>query len=76
MLNKAVEHQSEEHQEHGGLSSIVARVVTSQYPVPMEFVAVKDVFGTSGKPDELLERYGLTSKDIVKAVRKVLKRKG
>ena len=67
---------AEEHQEHGGLGSIVARVVAANRPVPMEFVAVKDVWGTSGKPDELLERYGLTAKDIAKAVRKVLKRKG
>ncbi len=66
---------AEEHQEHGGLGSIVARVVVAHNPVPMEFVAVKDVFGTSGKPDELLEKYGLTAKDIVKAVRKAVKRK-
>ncbi len=67
---------AEEHQEHGGLGSIVARVVTEHRPVPMEFVAVKDVFGTSGKPAELLERYGLTARYIVEAVRKVVKRKG
>jgi len=66
---------AEEHQEHGGLGSIVARTVAKHNQVPMEFVAVKDVFGTSGKPRELLERYGLTAKDIVKAVRKVLPRK-
>jgi transketolase len=66
---------AEEHQEHGGLGSTVARVVAKHHPVPLEFVAVKDVFGTSGKPEELLERYGLTAKDIVKAIRKVLKRK-
>jgi transketolase len=67
---------AEEHQEHGGLGSIVARVVARHKPVPMDFVAVKDVFGTSGKPAELLVRYGLTSKDIVRAVREVLERKG
>jgi len=66
---------AEEHQEHGGLGSAVACIVTKHCPVPMEFVAVKDVFGMSGKPAELLERYGLTSKDIIKAVRKSLKRK-
>jgi transketolase len=66
---------AEEHQGHGGLGSIVARVAASHRPVPMEFVAVKDVFGTSGKPEELLEKYGLTDKDIVKAVRNVMKRK-
>lgn len=67
---------AEEHQEYGGLGSIVARVVAAHHPVPMEFVAIKDVFGTSGKPAELLERYGLTSKDIIKSVRSVLARKG
>lgn len=66
---------AEEHQEHGGLGSTVARIIGTNQPVPLEFVAVKDVFGQSGKPAELLERYGLTSKDIVKAIQEVLKRK-
>jgi transketolase len=66
---------AEEHQEHGGLGSTVARITARHYPVPMEFVAVKDKFGMSGKPAELLERYGLTSKDITVAVREALKRK-
>ncbi len=67
---------AEEHQEHGGLGSTVARIVAKHHPVPMEFVAVKDKFGMSGKPAELLVRYGLTSQDIAKAVRNVVKRKG
>jgi transketolase len=67
---------AEEHQEHGGLGSIVARIVAKHQPVPMEFVAVKDKFGMSGKPAELLERYGLTAKDIATAVKETLKRKG
>jgi len=67
---------AEEHQEHGGLGSTVARIVTKKQPVPMEFVAIKDKFGMSGKPAELLERYGLTARDIAKAVREVTKRKG
>jgi len=66
---------AEEHQEHGGLGSIVARITSRRYPVPMEFVAIKDKFGTSGKSAELLVKYGLTSKEIVSAVREVLKRK-
>ena len=66
---------AEEHQEHGGLSSIVARIVAGHNPVPMEFIAVKDVFGMSGKPAELLEKYGLTAKDIAGAVRKAVQRK-
>jgi len=67
---------AEEHQEHGGLGSIVARIVVKNHPVPMELVAVKDVFGQSGKPAELLEKYGLTSKEIVAAAREAIKRKG
>jgi len=67
---------AEEHQLNGGLGSIVARVVAASCPVPMEFVAVKDVFGQSGKPDELLEKYGLTADEIAKAVRKAVRRKG
>ena len=66
---------AEEHQEHGGLGSIVARIVGKTHPVPMAFVAVKDVFGMSGKPAELLERYGLMAKDIAGAVREAIKRK-
>jgi transketolase len=66
---------AEEHQEHGGLGSIVARITAKYHPVPMEFVAIKDKFGGSGKPTELLAKYGLTSKEIVAAVREVIKRK-
>jgi transketolase len=66
---------AEEHLEHGGLGSAVARVVTARRPVPMEFVAIKDTYAQSGKPAELFERYGLTAKDIEKAVRAAIKRK-
>lgn len=66
---------AEEHLEHGGLGSTVARVVSKHQPVPMEFVAIKDTYAQSGKPAELLERYGLTAKDIAQAVRAVIKRK-
>ncbi len=66
----------EEHLEHGGLGSFVAQVVARHQPVPMEFVAIKDTYAKSGKPAELLQRYGLTAKDIEQAVRAVLKRKG
>jgi transketolase len=66
---------AEEHQEHGGLASTVSRIIAQHYPVPMEFIAVKDKFGMSGKPAELLERYGLTAKDIATAVKDTLKRK-
>ena len=66
---------AEEHLEHGGLGSIVARLVAKHRPVPMEFVALKDTYAMSGKPAELMERYGLTARDIAQAVRLVIKRK-
>ncbi len=66
---------AEEHLEHGGLGSIVARVVAGSRPVPMEFIAIKDTYAQSGKPAELLQRYGLTAKDIERAVHAVLKKK-
>ncbi|WP_035292359.1 transketolase family protein [Clostridium sp. KNHs214] len=61
---------AEEHSIIGGLGSAVAEVVTENYPVPVLKVGVKDTFGESGKPVELLEKYGLTPMDIVKAVKK------
>jgi len=67
---------AEEHLEHGGLGSLVARVVTKHHPVPMELVAIKDTYAKSGKAVELLQRYGLTAKDIEQGVRTAIKRKG
>ncbi|WP_102399081.1 transketolase family protein [Haloimpatiens massiliensis] len=61
---------AEEHSIIGGLGSAVAEVVTENYPVPVLKVGVKDTFGESGKPAELLEKYGLTAMDIVKMVKK------
>ena len=66
---------AEEHLEHGGLGSIVSRIASRYHPVPMEFVAIKDTYAKSGKPAELLQRYGLTARDIEQAVHKVTKGK-
>jgi transketolase len=65
----------EEHQVAGGLGSAVAECVAKHYPVPIEFIGVKDQFGQSGTPDELIEHYGMGEKDIKQAVKKVLLRK-
>ncbi len=65
----------EEHQIAGGLGSAVAEVLTQNYPIPIEFIGVKDLFGQSGKPDELIEHYGMGIESIKEAVRKILKRK-
>ena len=67
---------AEEHLEHGGLGSAVARVVAGHRPVPMEFIAIKDTYAESGKFTELLQKYGLMAKDIERAVRRVVKRAG
>ena len=66
---------AEEHSVIGGLGSAVAETIVQSYPVPMQFVGVKDVFAESGPWKELLKKYGLTSSDIVKAVKRVLKLK-
>jgi len=66
---------AEEHLAHGGLGSRVAQVVTRERPVLMSFVNLKDRYALSGKPEELLQRYGLTAKDIEEAVRLVVKAK-
>jgi transketolase len=66
---------AEEHQRNGGLGDAIANVLAHNYPVPMEYVGVKDSFGESGKPTDLLEKYGLGKKDILWAVKDALDRK-
>ena len=66
---------AEEHQKFGGLGSAVAEVVTQNVPVAIEMVAVNDSFGETGKPEQLLEYFGLKDVNIVEAARKVIKRK-
>lgn len=66
---------AEEHQINGGLGSAVAEVLTRNYPVPQEFVAVADSFGESGDAEGLLKKYHLKDVDIVEAAKKALKRK-
>ncbi|WP_129717789.1 transketolase family protein [Pedobacter sp. SYP-B3415] len=66
---------AEEHNKYGGLGESVARLLATTQPTPQEFVAVNDSFGESGTPNQLMEKYGLTDKDIVKAVQRVLERK-
>lgn len=66
---------AEEHSIIGGLGSAVAEVLGENYPVPMKRIGVRDQFGMSGKANELLEKYGLTATEIVKAVKEVVNRK-
>lgn len=65
----------EEHSTVGGLGSAVASILGENYPAPLERVGVRDVFGTSGTPDELLAEYGLDAQGIVDKVKAVLARK-
>lgn len=67
---------AEEHQMAGGLGESIASTLVRNQLYPMEFVAVKDRFGESGTPDQLLDKYGLGVNDVVAAVKRVLKRKG
>ena len=66
---------AEEHQVAGGLGGTIAELLVRKNPVPQEFVGLQGVFGESGSPDELIEKYGMGVKDIVKAVHAVLQRK-
>ena len=64
----------EEHQIMGGMGSAVAEVLARSHPVPMEFVGVHDRFGQSGKPDEIVEHYGMGISHIKQAVKELLLR--
>ncbi|MFW5704609.1 MAG: transketolase family protein [Nanoarchaeota archaeon] len=65
----------EEHQIAGGLGSVIAEVLIKNNPIPMEFVGIEDSFGESGEGYELLDKYGISTKKIIKKIEKVLKRK-
>ncbi|HHE32560.1 MAG TPA: transketolase family protein [Chlorobaculum parvum] len=66
---------AEEHQMHTGLGEAVAQVCARNIPVPIEMVAVEDTFGESGKPDDLLKKYKLTTEDILEKIYMALRRK-
>src|SRR5207247_3106874 len=66
---------AEEHLLHGGLGSVVAMSAARQQPVPMRFVGIRDTFAESGKPEELLAKYGLTAADIERAALDLLGKK-
>lgn len=65
----------EEHQVAGGLGSAIAECLARNYPAPQEFIGVQNRFGESGKPDELIEAFGMGIGSIKEAVKKVLLRK-
>jgi transketolase len=66
---------AEEHNIIGGLGDSIAQVAAKNFPIPIEYVGTKDTFGESGKPLELLKKYGLDTPDIIAAVEKVIAKK-
>lgn len=62
----------EEHQVAGGFGSVVAELLSEKHPVPIQRLGIKDAFGQSGEPQELLRHYGLTAPAIADAVRLML----
>jgi len=66
---------AEEHNRFGGLGESVAQTLTTNHPVPQEFVAVNDSFGESGTPAQLMEKYGLNAAAIEAAAKKAISRK-
>lgn len=66
---------AEEHMINGGLGDSIAQTLARSFPAPQEYVGVNDTFGESGKPDELMTKYGIDTPDIIAATEKVLRRK-
>ncbi len=66
---------AEEHNYLGGLGESISGVLALNKPAPQEFVAVNDVFGESGTPEALMEKYGLNAKSIIQKAKKVRSRK-
>jgi transketolase len=64
---------AEEQNVIGGLGGAVAEAITESYPVPISRVGVRDTFGESGEHQELMVKYGLTSKEIVRAAKQLVK---
>ena len=67
---------AEEHQIAGGMGSAVAECLTQNCPVPMRRIGVRDSFGESGRPEELMKQYGLAAVDICAAARALCKKRG
>jgi transketolase len=66
---------AEEHQMNGGLGDSICQLLSRNIPTPVEMVAVNDSFGESGKPSELLDKYGLGVKDVIAAAKRAIARK-
>jgi transketolase len=65
----------EEHNVIGGLGDAIGQVAAKNFPIPIEYIGTQDTFGESGKPEDLLKKYGLDTPFIVSAAEKVIGRK-
>ncbi len=72
--NSRVMVTAEEHSVIGGLGGAVCEFLSEKYPIPVIRIGMKDIFGCSGSPGELLKLYGLTAENIAEAVKKALKK--
>lgn len=66
---------AEEHNIYGGMGDAVAQVAAKHFPIPIEYIGTQDTFGESGTPTDLLEKYGLSTKNILAAAERVMQRK-
>jgi transketolase len=66
---------AEEHMMNGGLGDSIAQIIVRECPLPMEMIAINDTFGESGKPEELMNKFGLDAEHIVRAATRVMARK-
>jgi transketolase len=66
---------AEEHQINGGLGSVVSQCLAQNCPTPIEFVGVNDSFGESGKPADLMQKYGLNAENIILAAERAIAKK-
>lgn len=66
---------AEEHNILGGMGDAVAHVAAAHFPIPIQYIGTKDTFGESGKPEDLLKKYGLDTPDIVKAAEIAMSKK-
>ena len=65
----------EEHNVIGGLGDAIGQVAARNFPIPIEYIGTQDTFGESGKPEDLLKKYGLDTPFIIAATEKVMGRK-
>ena len=79
ILNSAIKTKcvltAEEHMINGGLGDSIAQYLSKNYPLPIEMIGVNDSFGESGKPNDLMKKYGLDAKSIVLSAIKAIERK-